>query len=510
MSAAPQNKAVSFNMIANTSSFLLATAISFFLTPYITKHIGIEAYGLVGLANSFISYITLFTSALNSMASRFIIVEIHRQEFGRANEYFSSVLIANTIIAFVLMIPSVWLIFNLDVINISHSIIFDAKLTFSLVFLGFFVNLVGSFFGVVLYAKNILYKGGMRTMESNILRVLLIILLFSYFDTKIYYVVLATFVAGLYPIAWNIRYTQRYLPELYVSKSSFSFKAIKTLISSGVWNSVTKLSQILLDSLDLLLCNIYIGGVMTGNVAIAKTLPALFIGLIAVLSDSFFPQFLELYSKKHKEALTGCINYSINLLSAIAGIGISTLIVFSDDFYKLWLPTEDSRLLSTITILSLGTILVSSCIYSLYSVFAITNKVRTNSIVMAISGVLSFSITLICLKTTSWGVYAIVGISSIVGIIRNLTFTPMYAAHCIGLPKWTFYQRILINLINVSILVAIAYCIKCLMPSDTWLRLSVNILFSIAIGLCVTYFVVLSKNQRDEVIQKIKNRFLKK
>lgn len=501
--------AVALNMIANTCAFVFATAISFFLTPYITKNVGIEAYGLVGLANSFISYVTLFTAALNSMASRFIIIEIHKNEFSKANEYFSSVLIANTIIALLLTIPSIWLIFNLDLINVSQSLMYDAQITFSIIIISFFFSLVGSFFGVVLYAKNILYKGSFRTMESNIIRIILIMLLFSFLDTRIFYVALATFIAGLYPLIWNVRYTCKLLPELNVSISSFSFRSIKELISSGIWNSVTKLSQILLDGLDLLLCNIFIGGVMTGNIAVAKTLPGLFIGLIAVLSDSFFPQFLELYSKKMKDALLVSINQSINILSSISGICLSILIIYSEDFYRLWLPGQDARLLSILTILSLGTVLISSCIYSLYSVFSLTNKVRTNSLVMVASGVISFIITLICLKTTDWGVYAIVGISSAVGILRNLCFTPIYSAKCLGLSRGIFYKRIMLNLLNVAVMLVFASILRHLIPTTTWIHLFINFILAAIIGTVISWFLVFSVSERKALTAKIMQKIHK-
>lgn len=500
------NRAVALNMIANAAAFVFATAISFFLTPYITKNVGIEAYGLVGLANSFISYATLFTAALNSMASRFIIIEIHKGEFPKANEYFSSVLIANTIIALLLTIPSIWLISDLRIINVSESLLLDAQITFSIIIFSFFVSLIGSFYGIVLYAKNLLYKGSFRTMEANIIRIVLILLLFSFLDTRIFYVALATFIASLYPLVWNIRYTRTLLPELKVSISSFSIKSIKELISSGIWNSVTKLSQILLDGLDLLICNIFIGGVMTGNVAVAKTLSGLFIGLIAVLSDSFFPQFLEYYSKKMKESLLASINQSINILSSVSGICLSILIIYSEDFYHLWLPGEDARLLSILTILSLGPILMSSCIYSLYAVFALINKIRTNSIVMVVSGIVSIAITIVCLKTTDWGVYAIVGISSIVGILRDLLFTPLYSAHCLGVANSTFYKRIFVNLANVGILLISSALIRQTYPVETWTSLFVNFIIAGIVGIIVSWFVSFSRAQRNSVIERLKNK----
>ena len=201
-------KAVALNMIANILSFGVSLVISFFLTPYITGHVGLEAYGLVGLANSFTNYITVITAALNSMASRFIIIELHRNDKEKANKYFSSVLIANTVFALVLLIPAIYLICNLQMLNISDNLLFDARLTFTIIFINFIIGLIGAFFGVVLYAKNILWKGSFRTLEANILRVLLIIMFFALLSGKIYYVAAATLITGLYTIAFNIYYTK--------------------------------------------------------------------------------------------------------------------------------------------------------------------------------------------------------------------------------------------------------------------------------------------------------------
>jgi len=493
-------------MIANIVSFSLTMAISFFMTPYIKESVGMEAYGLVGLANSVISYGTLITVALNTLAGRFIVIEIHRNNYEKANEYFSSVLIANTVIAVILAIPSIWLICNLDVINVSPSLMFDAQLTFTIVIVGFFVGIVGSVFDVVLLSRNILWKGGFRNAESSVIRIALIVLMFSFLDTRVFYVALATFIAGLYPMCFNIRYTRKYEPELRIRRSSFSIKAIKAITSSGIWESVTRLSKILLEGLDLLLCNIFIGGVMTGNVAIGKTLPGLFVVPLALLGGAFYPQFLEYYSKKMRGALHATINRSIDVLSVISGVGASILIVYSADFYRLWMPGEDEVLLSTITILGLGPFLICGCIDSLYMVFALTNKVKISSIVMVASGFLSVGLTFLCLNYTDWGVYAIVGVSSAVGIVREFLFLPMYAAHCLGVGKHTFYKRIFVNLAIVVVMLCLSYGVKSMMPTDSWTMLITNLAICGILGLSVSWYVVLSKEQRMIITTQIKNK----
>lgn len=504
------NRAIVLNMVANILSFGVSMIISFFLTPYITRTVGMEAYGLVGLANSFINYINVITAALNSMASRFIIINLHQGETEKANQYFSSALLANTVFAGIITIPAFVLILNIEVLNISSELLFDARLTFFFVFINFVMSLIGAFYGIVLYAKNILWKGGFRTLEANIFRVLLIILLFSVFSGEIYYVVIAGMVTGLYSIAFNLYYTKKYLPELRVSRIYFRFAAIKELVSSGIWNSITRLSQILLDGLDLLLSNLFINGIMTGNVSVAKTIPSLYTSVVAILSDSFYPEFLALYSQNRKEDLIQSINKSINILSGISGVCLSILIIYAKEFYILWMPGSDTDLLRTLTLLSVGTVLISGCIYSLFSVFGLTNKIRTNSIVMLITGVLSTLTTFTLLKTSELGVYAIVGVSSVYGILRNLLFTPVYAAKCLGEKWYIFYPRIFRNLLNIVVLLFIDSTIKNMIPPNTWPKLFANGIIAVLVGGVITVVLVFSKAQKQEMFNKLKCKINRK
>lgn len=237
---------------------------------------------------------------------------------------------------------------------------------------------------------------------------------------------------------------------------------------------------------------------MTGNVSIAKTIPGLFTSFIALLSDSFYPEFLENYSKNRKEELLINIKQSINILSMISGICLSLLLIYAKDFYLLWLPDNNADMLRNLTILGSGTVMVSSCIYSLFSIFSLTNKVRINSIALLVTGVLSTATTFFCLKFTNLGVYAIVGVSSIFGIIRNLTFTPIYAAKSLNFNIWTFYPVILKNLLNICLLMVINSIVKHIIVPESWMLLVLNGIIDVGIGSIIHFLLCLIKNKEQD------------
>ncbi|MFG5857006.1 hypothetical protein LDB17_02205 [Dysgonomonas sp. Shenzhen-Wh21] len=71
-------KRLGINLVAQLFAFIVGFIINFFLAPFVIAKLGAEAYGFIGLANNFVSYTTLITIALNSMAARFITVSFHR------------------------------------------------------------------------------------------------------------------------------------------------------------------------------------------------------------------------------------------------------------------------------------------------------------------------------------------------------------------------------------------------------------------------------------------------
>ena len=149
------NKRIAINLISNIVSFSSTLLISLVLTPFLINTLGKETYSFFPLANNFVSYATIVTIALNSMASRFITIAIHRKEEKKANEYFSSVFISNIIMSIVILILLILMILNLNkILNIPEYLSTDVKITFTLVFINFIISLLSTVFNVATFVKN--------------------------------------------------------------------------------------------------------------------------------------------------------------------------------------------------------------------------------------------------------------------------------------------------------------------------------------------------------------------
>lgn len=493
-----KNKQLFVNIVTTLCVLLVNIGINFGLSKYIVSTIGEEAYGFVGLANSFVTYATIFTTALNSMASRFITISIHKGKHEEASQYFSSVLIANMVIIAILVIPAVILIGYLEyVINISATLIVDVKLLFLFIILNFFVSLIGGVFSIATYCTNKLYLSSIKNMESSIIKCLVIVALFILFKPAVFYVGLATLIAGIFIVLFNIKFTKELLPNIKIDKANFSKAKIKTLISSGLWNSITNLGNVLADGLDLLISNLAIDGTMMGLVALSKT-PGNVLGtVINNISNVFQPQIIGFYSKEDIDGVVKETKQGMKITSIFGSLAFAYIIVFGYSCCKVWMPEVDVGLLHILCILTFINVFCGGMATPMYNIFTITNRVKGNAILNLLSGGISTALVFLLINITDLGVYAIVGVSAIVGLIKGFTIVPIYVAKCLNV-KWnTFLPTILRYIISTAITVLVYFGLSLLISVNSWGMVLATILLCVIIGVGINYLVLFNKSDRQ-------------
>jgi O-antigen/teichoic acid export membrane protein len=300
---------ITLNIVANLISFAITIIISLFITPVIVNALGGEAYGFVGLAQNFVNYAALVTVALNSMASRFISIEVYKEDYEQANKYFSSVFFSNLLIAAVMLPVFAGIVWYLErLIDIPAVLVTDVKFAFAITFIQFIMNVLTSQFEVATYVTNRLYLNQKNNLISSFLRLALILICFNVFSVRITYLTGATFIGVLFTHLMNVVYTRRYLPKLKIRISNFNLSYVLKLIASGVWNLVGKLNSMLMDGLDLLIANTFIGPVEMGAMALSKTIPTMFYSLRGTLDYPFAPPMTKCYAEGDME---GVVNYTL-------------------------------------------------------------------------------------------------------------------------------------------------------------------------------------------------------
>ncbi|MBR1691832.1 MAG: oligosaccharide flippase family protein [Lachnospiraceae bacterium] len=504
MSEASKNKQVIINIIASLVSCLVSTGISFVLSPIIIAETGAQGGGYLELATQFVNYAAIAATALNSMGGRFITIKLHQKDEQGANEYFNSILYCNIGIVAFLAIPVFFVVHYLDrLINIDPTLTSDVKLLFAANFVNFMVTIISTTFSTATFATNRLDLTALRTIESQILRAALLVLAFWLLPVKMYYMGLATLAASVYLWLFYMHYTKKLLPQIKISRSYFNLRRIIEILSAGIWNTVMRTGQVLTNYLDSLIANKMIGRSEFGYVGTSKEVITAINALYEAVSAVFTPSLTISFAKDNKDELVADLNSAMKVTGFFANIPLAFMIAFGLDFYALWLRTLTPEEVHTIYLLSIlamfGTI-VGGAISPLFNVYTVVNKLKWNSFVTLFMGILSVgivvSLLLVMPDRSKYGPYVIVGTSTVLGIIKNMTFTPMYAAHCLNLKKRSFYPVILRYIAVSAAMIGIFCGIHQIMPATGWMMLLACVIVCGIVGAALNFFLLFGKRER--------------
>lgn len=499
-----ESKRFAKNLTAKVFSLGLNLLISFFLTPYIIEHVGSEAYGFVGLANDFVDIARIATVALNSMALRFIAISLHKGDETQANQYFSSMMMVNLLMCLVLIFPfGGTVLFLSEIFRISQEILTDVRLLWSFVFINFLISVAGSGYSIALFAENRIDKESFRSAESIGLRALFLILCYSFFSPKVYYVGISYCVLTLYVLFTNLYYTKKYLPNLKISKKFFNKSAVKTLFASGSWNCLTKAATIFSTGLDLLLVNLFVGKTEMGIVSVSKAMPNTILSVFVILSSVFLPKLTKEYAKGETKKIVQNAVFSVKLLGIIACIPVVMLAVFGDAFYRLWTPTENANLLWLLSAIGSAAFLVSLSTQNLWNIFTVTNRVKISSIGLLTSACISLITVLISMAAVqdkTLRTFIIVGASVFYNILLTVLFLPPAASKCIGILKKTFYIPLFKTVLQMAALIALFFLLRLWITIESWTGLILVLLAVTFLTLVLGSVIVLNRQDRQWIV----------
>lgn len=517
-------KELFINMSASVIGFLFSLGVSFFLSPYIVNNIGKESYGFMNLGNQFVSYAAIATTALNSMLSRFVTIEIYRNNNEERDKYFSSAILTNIVLSLILIIPCFLLVVFLErVVSIPSEIIFDVKLLWAFIFFNFLLTLITNSYSIAVFAKNKLYLNSLRGIESKVINIAILIVMFGFFKPSIWYVGLANIFCSVYNLIYNIYYTKKFFPDMKCKVGYFSFGHLKRLLSSGIWNAFSQLASILNNGFDLLICNLFVNATAMGTMSLAKVIPLNIAAFIPLIGDAFLPEFTKNFALDDKELLFKNIDFSRKIMAFISAIAVGVAIINCGGFFKLWVPKENSSTLQLIAAFSLLSTIFTSSLTSVTNALVVANKHKVPVIWYFVGGIVNLILVFILLTLVDSGVLAvsfiskevlqmliIAGVSGILVIVRCIVILPLYASKCFGYKWYAFYPTMIRTVVTTLAVIFVTLFVGSLVPITSWLTFIINCVISVVIGGLLSIIILFNKAQIKILFENISNRILRK
>lgn len=492
-----ENKQIFKNMIWSLLATGLNYVISFLLTPYITRTLGIEAYGFITLSHNFITYIDIIAIALNAFAARYIAIEYHNGRIEKARSYFNSVYAADLVFIGITTIPILFGILNLDkLIIIPPEQVLDVKILFALVYVNYCISILGSLFSSLLFIKNrtdITYRN--KGLSTLLYAALLISAVF-FTQFKVYSAAIAQVVSALLYAAANYLSSKKNLPEISANLSEYDRKSIRDIISSGIWNSINNLGNMLNNGLDLLVTNRFLTNEIMGQVSVGKQLSGVYNTISAMVVQSFQPKQLEYYSKGQTQKLVDSLNKSIKISGVIGCSIFGIYVILGRQFLELWLGPGNNDYIYYLGLITLAGDIMPFTNRPLYYVFVLTDKLKINCFVTLVTGILNFIFMLVMLNVTDLGGYVIVG-STTLAYALTLWLVSFQSRIYLKLEKNPFNKYIIKNYLAGAVLLGCGWFLRKALPISNWFAL---ILFAGCTGLITVFLLSMFLLNRQERI----------
>src|ERR1043166_2692347 len=94
------------NLAANVGYLGLSMLVGVWYVPFLVRHLGAAAYGLIPLATTITSYLSLITLGLNSAVGRSLTIALEEQDHRKANLIFNTSLWGSLALCALLLVPA--------------------------------------------------------------------------------------------------------------------------------------------------------------------------------------------------------------------------------------------------------------------------------------------------------------------------------------------------------------------------------------------------------------------
>lgn len=497
-------KQLILNIVASFISFGVGIAVSFVLTPFLISKLGKEAYSFYPISTNVTNAMVVVTSALNTIASRFIAISLFNKDIRKANKYYSSTVFVDFILSIILLIVmTAFVIFINTFLSVPEEFLLSVRLLFSFVFAAAITNVMSSVFGVATFAKNRIELRSIREIGASVIRGALFIILYALLPADLSFIGLVALAVAVFNLIIQFIYTKLLMPEIRFSFKSISGLCVKELFFSSVWVIISSLGNTLISGTTLYILNKLYSVADASIVSIAITIPSFISGIITMLVGVYYPIITKRYSEGSQEELAKEIRKVQKVIGGFSCAVICVFMAMGKYFYQLWVPEENSELLYEVTFYLMAPYIPISFFWvSTYANTAM-NDIKIPAIATTCFGVANILIQIL-FSYLKINYRFIVITSSLVQICWSGLFMPLYLSKSTK-QKWNYYYHDFLKILMYSVSIfALTFCLSEFVSINSWGKF---ILFGGAFGLLsliILMFVLVPYNDIKRALKKWK------
>ncbi len=456
------------NLIFNIFNLFANVLIGLLYTPYLVRHLGIVAYGVVPLVLIINQYISVLTGSLTSSLTRFYSVAVQQGKLSEASKCINTALGVVLIFFVALIVPVYFFIARVDTIfTIPPELVEQSKVLFSLTISSFFLSLVSSVLNINLYANNRLDYLNVVNIVRSVSKFGFVLLLFTFLDNDITYVGAANILTEVVVLFLSL-YAFRKISgkEIKINVKHFDKVILLSMLGMTTWVMVIQIGDTGLYRIDNVIVNIFWSTTETGIVGAYSELGTYIMVGLSVFSSIFGPLILMAYSKgKHEEVVQMAVDRSL-LVGVIAAVIAGVAIGFSSQISRVWLG-EGFETFHVWLVLKLVLIpfYTSSGVFSF--IYRAWNRMKVPALISLVLGGINLLIAVLVAKFMSPGYTAIViilAVGSLLGIMQSYVLNGWYVSKIYPAMRRPVFKNFMLIALILVVISVLSYGVNLIFP----------------------------------------------
>jgi O-antigen/teichoic acid export membrane protein len=491
------------NVFSNWIGFAVASIVSFFLSPFVLRHLGKSGYGVWALALSMTGYLGLLDLGVRGAVTKYVAKFYVQGEHAKTSKVVSTALIIFLIAGAVAIIFSIGIaVLALKYFNIPVEFQFAARVAIVLTGVNIAVSLGSGVFGGIVVGLQRLDLLNAIEILNTLFRMIAIVAVLSHGKGLIALATVQLFFAILTGVAFVVMAVRLY-PQFRINFSECDKEHLKLILSFSTYAFLLQVSSFLIYYTDSIVISFFLPVSAVTFFAIAGNLIGYSRGLLSGISTAVTPMAsaLEdrLRAEEHDRVVLKGTRYATMVFLPI---GISFLIR-GNSFIGLWMGRSYAELsgevLSVITVallFSAGNGVAASMILGIG---------RHKGIVPI---VLAEGLCNLVLSITLIRHYGIVGVAlgtAIPNLAVHLIFWPLYIRHVyrIGPLKYAFSTWILPGLAALPFAFC-TYSVEKWYPASNMALFLFQVVCTLPTIVIPFWFFCLAAHERRDYLQRLR------
>ncbi len=499
---------MAINFVLNLLSYFVSIVTNFLLTPFILKSIGDEPFGYLMLFISFANQISLIMSAFNSVIGRFIANDYFCGNIKSANRFYSSTVVLNFCVGvstFALFLACSGAI--TQALNVRSELASAMKATILLYAFSFALHLLTATSGAKIFVTKRLYISYTINICSYMTYAVSAVVLLSYFSKEMWTVALSNVLCAVFAFVTYLTVGFLLKTGVRFRLSEFDGKKLRLATKSSALNALNAIPVIVLHSVSLLLCNVFLSPVLAGTFYLSKVVAISVESLCLTIGGSVMPKMVEFFSKGEFDELFNLTKFTMKISAAIAGVMIVSFVALGVRFYGFWIgfKSPDARFeIYLLTLINILPMLLLSVCAALLNLNVTTNKLKRPTLANACMTLCIVGSQFLVLKFFGGGVFEVALCACIFYTLRIVLFDVMNAGANLGRSLFAFYPCVFRCLLVLGVLVAAFWGIEKLFADGVVSFFVLGALYCI-LGAVVSFFCLFDAREKAVLRGKFEN-----